>query len=37
MNTYTSLGELVIIGGAIFGILLVALLAIMPTIYNARR
>lgn len=37
MNTFTTFGELASTAGAILGILLVALLAILPTIYNSHR
>lgn len=37
MNTFTTFGELASTAGAILGIVLVALLAILPTIYNAHR
>lgn len=37
MNTFTSFGELASTAGALLGIVLVALLAILPTIYNSHR
>lgn len=37
MNTFASLSELAFATGAVIGIVLVALLAILPTIYNVHR